>query len=131
MLLQRISARYFWIFVKTSHEMYFTKTNQRITKKIVLFRVYSGSWLSQSIIAFIYGLLSFGSFNCHHVIKLSSRQFRNFIICHNLCTVLFSARHSIRHFTRPPRLEFFSSANVLQIAHVALRVVYLLFLPSF
>ena len=36
-------------------------------KKIVLYRVYSGSWLSQSIIAVIYGRLSFGSFNCHHV----------------------------------------------------------------
>ena len=29
------------------------------------------------------------------------------------------------------RLEFFSSANVLQIADVALRVVFLLFLPCF
>ena len=30
---------------------------------------------------------------------LSSRRFRYFIICHNLCVVLFLARYSIRHFT--------------------------------
>ena len=35
------------------------------------------------------------------VIKLSSRRFRNFIICRNLCVVLFLALYSIRHFTWP------------------------------
>ena len=33
------------------------------------------------------------------VIMLSSRRFRYFIICHNLCIVLFLAWYSILHFT--------------------------------
>ena len=33
--------------------------------------------------------------------KLSSRRFRDFIICHNLYVVLFLALYSIRHLARP------------------------------
>ena len=88
---------YLWLFVETSHEMYFTETSKWINKTS------NFKEFSRLILAIIYGCLSFfysfewfPSSSGH---ELSSRRLRNLIICHNFCVVLFVVRYSIGHFT--------------------------------
>ena len=91
------SGAYLWLFVETSHEMYFTETSKWINKTS------NFKEFSRLILAIIYGCLSFfysfewfPSSSGH---ELSSRRLRNLIICHNFCVVLFVVRYSIGHFT--------------------------------
>ena len=75
------SGAYLWLFVETSHEMYFTETIKWINKTS------NFKEFSRLILAIIYGCLSFfysfewfPSSSGH---ELSSRRLRNLIICHN------------------------------------------------
>ena len=91
------SGAYLWLFVKTSHEMYFTETSKWLNKTS------NFKEFSRLILAIIYGCLSFfthlSGFRPHQVMPLLSRRLRNLIICHNFCVVLFVVRYSIGHFT--------------------------------
>ena len=92
------SGAYLWLFVETSHEMYFTETSKWINKTS------NFKEFSRLILAIIYGCLSFFYsfewFPSPSGHELSSRRLRNLIICHNFfCVVLFVVRYSIGHFT--------------------------------
>ena len=103
------NSAFLWMFVETSHEMYFSTTNKWINKKIVLYNILESSVVRSLFDGLLQSFnscnhlwsskdsLSFSGFRCHHV--MSSHRFRNFINCHNLCVVLFLAWYSIRHFT--------------------------------
>ena len=79
------SGAYLWLFVETSHEMYFTETSKWINKTS------NFKEFSRLILAIIYGCLSFfysfewfPSSSGHELSSRgSSRRLRNLIICHN------------------------------------------------